>query len=204
MTPGERPVDDLPHGADSRLLELLRQRRSVRKFLDRPVEQAKVDVLLEAALRAPSSKGRAPWRFVVVTERETAARLAAAKPHGAAFLAGAPLIVAVCADPEASDVWIEDASIAALLLHLEACDLGLGSCWVQIRGRDHDAERTAGQYVGDVLGLDPRLVVEALVAIGYAAESKPGHPASSLHYEKVQREPSDGPESAARWQQDER
>lgn len=167
------------------LIELLRQRRSVRKFLDRPVEQEKVDLLIEAALRAPSSMGRAPWRFVLVSERETVKWLAAAKPHGATFLADAPLVIAVCADPQASDVWIEDASIAALVLHLEACDLGLGSCWVQIRRRHHDEQRTAEQHVAEVLGLDSGMVVEALVGIGYAAESKPGHPATSLQHQKV-------------------
>ncbi len=166
-------------------IELLRERRSIRKFEDRPVEREKLDLLIEAALRAPSSMGRAPWRFVVVTERETIDKLATAKPHGAAFLKGAPLVIAVCADPREADVWVEDASIAALILHLEAHDLGLGSCWVQTRLRDHDEQQTAAEYVAGVLELPAGLTVEAMVGIGYAAESKPGHPESSLPYGKV-------------------
>jgi len=167
------------------LIELLRERRSIRKFEDRPVEREKLDVLIEAALRAPSSMGRAPWRFVVVTEPETIEKLATAKPHGAGFLKGAPLVVAVCADPQEADVWVEDASIATLVLHLEAHDLGLGSCWVQTRLRDHDERQTAGEYVAGVLDLPSGLTVEAMVGIGYAAEAKPGHPVSSLPYDKV-------------------
>ena len=167
------------------LIDLLRTRRSIRKFTDRPIEEEKLDLLIEAVLRAPSSKGRVPWEFVVITDKETIQRLSRAKPHGAAFLDGAPLVVVVCADPERSDVWVEDAAITALLLHLEALDLGLGSCWVQVRLRDHDAQHSSQEYVAEVVGLDPALVVEAMVAVGYPAELKPGHPASSLPRDKV-------------------
>lgn len=167
------------------LIDLLRARRSVREFEARPVEQEKLDLLIEAALRAPSSKGRTPWRFVVVTDREMRERLSTAKPHGAGFLKDAPLVIVVCADPEESDVWVEDASITALLLHLEAFDLGLGSCWAQVRLREHDERSSAQDYVAEVLGLAPGMTVEAMVGIGYPAEEKPGHPASSLLYERV-------------------
>jgi nitroreductase len=167
------------------LIDLLRARRSIRRFTDRPVEQAKLDLLLEAALRAPSSKGRAPWEFVVVRDRGTTARLAAAKPHGAAFLAEAPLVIVVCADPRTSDVWVEDTSIATLILHLQALELGLGSCWVQVRLRARHAGSSAEDHVAQVVGLETGLVVEAMVGIGYPAETKLGHPAAALHHDRV-------------------
>lgn len=167
------------------LIDLLRTRRSIRKFTDRPIEQEKLDLLMEAVLRAPSSKGHVPWEFIVVTDKETIEKLSRAKPHGAAFMSGAPLVVVVCADPGRSDVWIEDAAITALLLHLEALDLGLGSCWVQVRLRDHDAQHGSEEYVAEVVGLDPAMVVEAMVVVGYPAEPKPGHPASSLPRDKI-------------------
>jgi nitroreductase len=167
------------------LIDLLRTRRSIRKFTDQPIEQEKLDLLMEAVLRAPSSKGRVPWEFIVVTGKETIEKLSRAKPHGTAFLSGAPLVVVVCADPERSDVWVEDAAITSLLLHLEALDLGLGSCWVQVRLRDHDAQRSSEEYVAEVVGLDPAMVVEAMVVVGYPAESKPGHPESSLPSDKI-------------------
>ena len=114
------------------LIDLLRSRRSLRRFTDQPIEQEKLDLLLEAALRSPSSKGFNPWEFVVVRDKDRIQALSKAKSHGATFLAGAPLVIVVCADSSKSDVWIEDASIATLLVHLEAADLGLGSCWVQL------------------------------------------------------------------------
>jgi nitroreductase len=167
------------------LIDLLRSRRSIRTFADRPVEQEKLDLLVETMLRAPTSPGRAPWEFVVVSEKETIARLSEAKAEGSAFLGGAALVVVVCAHPQISDVWVEYAAIATLLLHLEAHDLGLGSCWVQVRLREHDEQRSAAAYIAEVIDLDPAMAVEAMVGIGYPAETKAGHPTSSLPYDKV-------------------
>ena len=71
--------------------ELIQKRRSIRRFLDQPVEPEKIDRLMEAALRAPSSRGLNPWEFVVVDERPLLETLATCKPHGASFLGQAPL-----------------------------------------------------------------------------------------------------------------
>jgi len=166
-------------------IELLRKRRSIRTFQDKPVEQVKIDLLIEAMLRSPSSRGLNPWEFVAVQNRETIEALSRAKQHGSAFMKDASLAIVVCADPERSDVWVEDCSIASILLHLQATDLGLGSCWVQIRRREHDEKQSADAYVTDLLDLKERMVVEAIIAIGYPLQEAPGHPASSLLTDKV-------------------
>lgn len=170
------------------LIDLLRRRRSVRRFEARPVEEEKVEVLIEAALRSPSSRSLNPWEFVVVRDRDMLERLARSKPHGASFVKNAALAVVVCADPTRCDVWVEDCSIAAILLHLTATDLGLGSCWVQIRSREHGDGRMAQEYVGELLRLPEGMVVEAIVAIGYPAEAMPGHPRASLLDDRVSHE----------------
>ena len=82
-------------------------------------------------------------------------------------------------------MWVEDCSIASILLHLQATDLGLGSCWVQIRRREHDEKRSADAYVSDLLDLKEGMVVEAIIAIGYLLQEAPEHPASSLLTDKV-------------------
>ena len=166
-------------------LELLRQRRSIRQFQDRPVEKEKIDSLIETMLRSPSSRSLNPWEFIIVTDPDMMSRLAKAKSHGSAFMKNASLAVIVCAEPEKSDVWIEDTSIAATLLHLQATELGLGSCWVQIRLREHDQQQSAEQYVAQLIDLKQGMVIESIIAIGYPAEEKPGHPASTLLYDKV-------------------
>jgi nitroreductase len=167
------------------LIDLLRTRRSVRQFQDKPVEKEKIELLIEAVLRSPSSRGLNPWEFVIVTDPQMLGDLAQAKPHGASFIKNAPLAIVVCGDSSKSDVWVEDCSIAALILHLAAADLGLGSCWVQLRKREHDAQITSDQYVRKLLEIGDNLAVEAVIAIGYGKEDKPGHSPSSLLYEKV-------------------
>lgn len=169
-------------------MSLLRRRRSIRRFEDQPVESEKVEVLIEAALRSPSSRGINPWEFVVVTDRRLLAALASAKPHGSSFLGNAPLGIVVCAAPRKSDVWVEDASIATIILQLAAESLGLGSCWIQIRERAHSKERSAQHYVAELLQLPAGVMVEAMLAVGYPAESKPPHPGDALHWRQVHRE----------------
>lgn len=166
-------------------IDLLRSRRSIRQYQDRPVEPEKVDLLIEAALRSPSSRGFNPWEFVVVDDPALLQRLAEAKPHGASFLAKAPLAIVVCADTSKSDVWVEDVSIATLILHLTAADLGLGSCWIQLRKRDHDDAKTAGEFAAACLGLRDGLDVSAIMAIGYPARQPDPHPSSSLQRDKI-------------------
>jgi nitroreductase len=166
-------------------IDLLRSRRSIRKYMDKPVDAEKVDLLVEAVLRSPSSRGFNPWEFVVVTDPAIINRLSTAKPHGSSFLAKAPLAIVVCANPDKSDVWVEDASIAAIILHLAATDLGLGSCWIQLRRRDYDDSKTAGEFVADVLGLPAELAVSAILAIGYPAQRPSPHPKASLQFDKV-------------------
>jgi nitroreductase len=162
------------------LIDLLRTRRSLRRFTDQPVEPEKLALLLEAALRSPSSKGNNPWEFIVVTDRERIKALSVAKAHGASFLVNAPLVIVVCADPAKSDVWVEDAAIATTLIHLEAADLGLGSCWVQLRLREREDGTSSQEYMSGLLGLPEGMKVLAMVGIGHPSDTKKGHPSSSL------------------------
>lgn len=170
------------------MLELLRKRRSVRRFTERKVEEDKVELLIEALLRSPSSKGRNPWEFIVVTDPLQLAKLAAAKPKGGTFVGKAPLAIVICADPEKCDVWIEDCSIAAIILQMTALDLGLGSCWSQIRRRHHVDGNTASDYLRKVLDLPDRYQVSAIIGIGYPAEDKDGHGKDQLPFDKIHRE----------------
>jgi nitroreductase len=166
-------------------ITLIQKRRSIRKFLPRPVETEKLDLLLEAALRAPSSRGLNPWEFVVVTDRDLLERLSRTKKHGSAFLKQAPLGIVVCADPDQCDVWIEDASIASIVIQLAAVSLGLGSCWIQIRERQHDSAKSAQAYAAEALQIPAQMRVESIIAIGYPDEQIPPHGKEELLYEKV-------------------
>lgn len=169
-------------------LPLLERRRSIRKYTDQPVEPETIDRLMEAALRAPSSRGFNPWQFIAVTDGPTLEALSRAKPHGASFIKGAPLGIVVCADGTVSDVWIEDAAIASILIQLAATSMGLGSCWIQIRGRQNADGRPAQAFIRDLLGIPDHLEVLSIMAVGYPDETKAPRPKDQLQYEKVHRE----------------
>ena len=166
-------------------LELLESRRSLRKFKDQPVEKEKIDSLVEAALRSPSSRGLNPWEFIVITDKNLLAELAGCKPHGASFLKNAPLGIVVLADPNRCDVWVEDSSIASIFIHLAAHSIGLGSCWIQVRKRMYDEKTSAGQYIAARLGIPDGLEVESIVAVGYPDSRLPSHLRKNLGYRKV-------------------
>ena len=119
------------------MIEMLRNRRSIRKYRGEAVAPGSVKLLVEALLRAPSSRNINPWEFIIVDDRQLLQQLAAAKQHGSAFLQDAALGIVVCADSTQSDAWIEDCAIAAILAQMTALSLGLGSCWIQIRNRSH-------------------------------------------------------------------
>ena len=167
------------------MMSVIRKRRSIRKFKPNPIEPEKVDMLVEAALCAPSSRGMQPWEFVVVTDKDLLEKLSRARTHGSAFLENAPLAVVVCADPDKSDVWIEDCSIAAIFVQLTAESLGLGSCWIQIRNRLHDDALTAEDYIVEILQIPKGRKVEAIIAAGYPDEAKPPHEKEGLPFEKL-------------------
>lgn len=167
------------------MLEMLQKRRSTRQFQDRKIEDDKRVQLLEAVLRAPSSRGRNPWEFVVIDDPETLQALSTAKANGAGFLAGAPLAVAITADPEICDVWIEDCAIAAITLQYTAEALGLGSCWAQLRLRENSTGEDAETGARQALGLPERFRVPCIIGLGYPAQELCGHSRQDLPWQKL-------------------
>ena len=167
------------------MLELLRKRRSIRHFKKERIAPAQIEALREAVLRSPSSRGIQPWKFFFVQDPDLIGKLSRCKEHGSAFLKGAPLAVVVCGDETMSDVWIEDCSIAAVIVHLTAVSLELGGCWIQVRNRMHSAETTSEDYVRGILGIVHPLRVLAIVAVGVPARVSKGHPFDKLDQGKV-------------------
>jgi len=167
------------------MIDALRTRRSIRRYTDQSISPEHLDLLREALLRSPTSRGINPWEFVFVADGDTLRDLSRSKQHGSSFLTGAALAIVVCGNEDASDMWIEDCAIASAFVHLAAHSIGLGSCWVQIRDRTHDEETTAEEYVQQLLQIPGHLRVLCIISIGYGAEDKPGHPPESLMSEKI-------------------
>lgn len=167
------------------LHDLLIRRHSIRRYTDKPVDPDDVKTILEAALLAPSSKSARPWQFVVVEDRADLERLAGCKANGTRPISGCALAIVVCADPERSDMYIEDMSIASAYMQLQATALGLGACWIQVRNRFTADGESAEDIVRETLGIPDNMVVESIVTIGHPDEERRPVDPSKLLWEKV-------------------
>ena len=147
--------------------ELIKNRRSMRKFTDEELTQDQVVTLMKAALMSPSSKRSNSWQFVVIDDKEVLKELSHCKEQASSFIADAALAIVVMADPLASDVRIEDASIASIMIQLQAEDLGLGSCWVQVRERFTATGMPSDEFVHGILGIPLQLQILSVIAIGH-------------------------------------
>jgi nitroreductase len=167
------------------LHQLLIERHSIRKYTDREVSADDVKTILQAALLAPSSKSARPWQFVVVEDKTKLNTLATCKPVAAHALKTAAFAVVVIADPGKSDMYVEDASIAAQFMQLQAADLGIGSCWIQVRNRYNAENEPAETLVQELLGIPEYLKVECIMSFGYPDETRRPVDESKLKWEKV-------------------
>lgn len=165
--------------------QLLLQRRSIRKFREEPLTSDETRLILEAALLSPTSKNRHSWEFIAVEDKEMIARLSQCKPHSATFIADASLAVVVVGNPLESDAWIEDASIAAINMQLQAEELGIGSCWVQVRNRSYVDTVSSGEYINDLLDIPMPLEVLCVIAFGRKEKERLPADLDNLHWEKV-------------------
>lgn len=164
---------------------LIKNRRSIRKFTNQPLSPEHVEILLKAALMAPASKRSNPWQFVVIEDEDMLRKLAACKKNGASFLEGCALAVVVLANIMESDVWIEDAAIASIYMQLQAEDLGLGSCWCQIRNRFTEDDEEASQYVRRLLDVPYQLDVLSIIGFGHKDQERKPFDESHLQWEKM-------------------
>lgn len=165
--------------------ELITKRRSTRKFTEEELSQDEVVALLKAALMSPSSKRSNCWQFVVVDKKELLESLSHCKAHGAELIANAPLAIVVLGDPLLSDVWIEDASIASIMIQLQAEDLGFGSCWVQVRERYTEDDIPADEIVRGLLNIPLQMQVLSIIAVGHKVTARKPFDEEQLQWEKV-------------------
>lgn len=149
------------------MINVLKERRSIRKYKGQMVEDEKIEKLIIAGRMAPSGKNKRPVEFIVIKDKEILKKLSSAKPKGGLFLKEAPAAIVVVGREDISDTWIEDCSIATTFIQLEAHNQGLGSCWVQIRER-FDAENK----VKKLLDIEKQKRVLCIISIGYPDEVK--------------------------------
>ncbi|HEB49994.1 MAG TPA: nitroreductase family protein [Desulfobulbus sp.] len=139
-------------------------RRSIREFTDQPVTTAQLHKIVTAGIWAPSGLNNQPWRFVLIRDKDTAGRLAEQTRYGR-IVESAPALIGVFLDTEAMYDPVKDHQAAgACIQNMLLCitEMGLGAVWLgQILQNKH--------RVNEILGLDPRYDLMALLAVGHPA-----------------------------------
>jgi len=167
--------------------DLVQKRRSIRKFTEEKVTDEQLRTILRAGLMAPTGHGQRGWHFVVVDDKEQLLALSQCREAGSDFLHEAAVAIAVCYDASATDVWVEDASIAAITMQYQTTDLGLGSCWCQVRQRNNAAGTSASEVIKQLLGLPAHIEVECVLGIGYPAIERKLQDEDKLNWDCVTR-----------------
>lgn len=170
---------------ESKFHELCVSRHSIRRYTDEPISAEDVKLILESALLAPTSKSSRSWEFICVDDAEMLTRLADCKPSGAAPIGKCKLAIVVAGNPELTDPWVEDCSIAAAYMQLQAADLGLGSCWIQVRGRFTADGIPSEEYVQEQLGMPGERPVVCIMTFGHPDEVRRPVDTSKLLWERV-------------------
>lgn len=165
--------------------ELAQMRRSHRKFTEEEINAEEVQLIMRAALMAPTSKSQRAWQFVVVDDKMDLEKLSDAKDLGGQFIKGAAMAVVVLGDPMQNDCWVEDGAIAAISMQYQAEDLGLGSCWVQMRGRGLSDGTTADEVIRGILDIPENLSCLCVVAFGHKADERKPQNEDKLKWENV-------------------
>ncbi len=162
-----------PPAARRDLLNFIFNRRSIRAYAPGEIPEADVQLLLEAAMAAPSAVAKDPWRFVVVRDRAMREQLAAELPNGK-MLPEAALGVVIAGDLEAAHdrqlgYLLQDCAAAIENLLLAAHALGYGACWLGVYPRENRV-----RHVRQVLGFPASILPVSIVALGHPGERKSG------------------------------
>jgi nitroreductase len=166
---------------DPDILTIIFSRRSIRKYLDRPVEKDLLVSLLKGAMAAPSARNGQPWEFVVITDPSRMQEIRSKMKYGNY---NAPAAICVCSNLEiarsrsSKNFWVQDCTAALENILITAAGLGLGTVWLGVYPKIKTVRN-----VRQILGIPDSVTPLALVYVGYPAEQK--EPRTQFREERV-------------------
>ncbi len=167
------------------LLDAIEKRRSLRSYTGERPEKWQIDNIIKAFMYAPSAMNWKPCHLIVVQDREMLKKLSLVTPW-AKMAEKSALTLVILGDPEKSRWWIEDCSAANENVLLEAADMDLGACWVQVRDIAEDMEPE--KKLRELLGIPERLKVLNMIAIGIPKRYKERHTDKEIDRERLHTE----------------
>ncbi|PKN97230.1 MAG: nitroreductase family protein [Chloroflexi bacterium HGW-Chloroflexi-4] len=144
-------------------------RRSIRKYTKQEISEDSIELLLKAAMAAPSAGNQQPWHFIVITDKEILYEIPKFHPYSQ-MLRDAACAIVVCGDlvlETNKGFWVQDCSAATENILIEATDLGLGAVWL---GVYPDKDRV--KPVQNLLELPETVIPLSIIAVGYPTDTK--------------------------------
>ncbi len=161
------------------VIETILTRKSVRKFTPEPITKETIELLLAAAMQAPSACNQQARHYIVITDREKLGQIST-QHSGVGFVKDASLAILVCGEPDAAILdfyWEDDCAASTQNLLLAAHSLGLGATWTGVNRKDPESIAFFRRYID----LPEQNIPFALIPIGYPSEQ---HSAKSYYDEK--------------------
>lgn len=144
------------------VLEAIQNRRSIRSYLAKEVEEEKVNIILDAGRWAPSASNKQPWHFIIVRDLEIRKNMANVHPHGS-WMDQSPVVIVVLGDPEKHPKYhLCDPHNAVQNMLLAAYSLGLSTCWMGVRDTSAESE------FREILDIPENLRVVCAISVGYS------------------------------------
>lgn len=166
------------------MLDVIRKRRSVRRFLNKGIEEEKLREILKAAMFAPTAWNLRPWEFIIVRDNRLKEELSKATPY-AGFAKDAPVVIVVIYNAKKGKRFKEDCSICAENIYLEATNQGLGTCFIQIAEGTESGVGEPEGFVKRLLGIPEDYRVQCLLPLGYPAEQLAPHKDEEFDQSKI-------------------
>lgn len=169
--------------------DLVEKRRSIRKYTEEPLKTEEIELIINAGLKAPTAKNIDTVQLVVVQNKTTLKELSKFRETAAGHLKNAACAVAVISDTELSpDHNRQDACIAASFILLQAEDLDIGACWVNVYNKFDKDGKPADERIREILNIPQKYNVECVIALGYKnqipSDKKEKNFKEDVHYEK--------------------
>ena len=167
------------------MLEIMRSRRSVRRYTEEKISDEDLKKILSAALLAPSGHSKYPCEFIVVKNRDLLEKMSHCRKGVAKMLEGAAAAVVVIADKNKSDTFVEDSCVAIMNMELLATSLGIGNCWIQIRNREAEDDTPSENYLRGLLNFPENFACQAILSLGFPAKPPRARELDKLNFDKI-------------------
>lgn len=166
---------------DMEAIEAIMSRRSIRRYSDQKIPNEKMEILLKAAMNAPSAHNRQPWHYIVVDDKGILSKIPEYHPYSK-MLKEASHAIIVLGDTkiQTTDFWIHDCSAALENILIAANAIGLGAVWLGIHPHENLIRRT-----NELFDVPNHVIPLGIVSLGYPLEIKPSR--DNYNHKRVHR-----------------